>query len=208
MPFNSVIVIEAGMIRAVSRHAAIYCRGKARQVNRAAVEALRSVASREGWTVVGAFVDESERTELEYNRLWRGIAAHDIDLLAIPSFTALADGVAGVLAEILRLRDAGCDLYLLEPNLNTESPVDRILFPIAAALKEVGDVAEQRRVSERRVQRVSRRHFTPTLGQTSLIRAALSAGLTPRAIAKSLKMPLGLVETVVKSERQNSPVGR
>ena len=90
----------------MSRHAAIYCRGKSRRANRAAVEALRNVASREGWTVVGTFVDESERTELEYDRLWRGIAAHDIDLLAVPSFTALADGVAGVLAEILRLRDA------------------------------------------------------------------------------------------------------
>ena len=78
----------------MSRHAAIYCRGKARRANRAAVEALRNVASREGWTVVGTFVDESERTELEYDRLWRGIAAHDIDLLAVPSFTALADGVA------------------------------------------------------------------------------------------------------------------
>ena len=160
------------------------------------------MASREGWTVVGAFVDQTERRELEYDRLWRGIAAHDIDLLAVPSFAALADGVAGVLAEILRLRDAGCDLYLLDPNLNTESPVDRILFPIAAALKEVGDVAERQRVSGGRGQRASRRHFTPTLGQTSLIRAALSAGLTPRAIARSLKMPLGLVETVVKSKPQ------
>ena len=41
----------------MSRSVAIYCRGKAVRANRTAVEALRDVASREGWTVTGTFVD-------------------------------------------------------------------------------------------------------------------------------------------------------
>ena len=43
----------------MSRRAAIYCRGKAVRASRAAEEALRRVASREGWTLAGTFVDEA-----------------------------------------------------------------------------------------------------------------------------------------------------
>ncbi len=123
----------------MSRSVAIYCRGKAVRANRTAVEALRDVASREGWTVAGTFVDGAGPSRPEYGRVWRGIAAHDIDMVAVPSFVALADGVSAVLTEILRLRDAQCVLYVLDPNPNTQRPVDRSLFPIAEALKAVDD---------------------------------------------------------------------
>ncbi len=124
----------------MSRRVAIDCRGKAVRASRAAEEALRRVASREGWTLAGTFVDEAGPSNPEYEHVWRGIAARDPDMVAVPSLAALADGVSGVHAEILRLRDAGCDLYVLDPNLNTQSPVDRILFSIAEALKSIDDV--------------------------------------------------------------------
>ena len=44
------------------------------------------------------------------------------------------------------------------------------------------------------------RKFNPTPGQRSLIRAVISSGMTPRAVARSLKMPLGLVEAVLKGD--------
>ncbi len=95
----------------MSRRVAIYCRGKAVQANRAAEGALRDVASQEGWTVAGTFVDGVGPSKPEYERLWRAIAAHDVDIVAVPSFAAIADGVSRVLAEVLRLRDAaGCFL--------------------------------------------------------------------------------------------------
>ncbi len=122
---------------------------------------------------------------------WRGIAAHEIDVVAVSSFAALADGVSRVLAEIRRLRDAGCDLYVLDPNLNTQSPVDRILFSIAEALKSVDDVSKRQPPPEARRKRAPARKFTRTPGQRSLIRAAIASGMTPRTTARSLKMPLG-----------------
>ncbi len=184
----------------MSRRVAIYCRGKAVRANRAAVEALRDVASREGWTVAGTFVDGAGPSKPEYERVWRGITVRDIDMVAVPSFVALADGVSAVLTEILRLRSAECDLYVLDANLNTQSPVDRTLFPIAEALKAVDDALERQRPPEARRKRASARKFTPPPGQRSLIRAALSSGLTPRAVSRSLKIPLGLVETVLKDD--------
>ncbi len=184
----------------MSRRVAIYCRGKAVQANRAAEGALRDVASKEGWTVAGTFVDGAGPSMPEYERLWRAIAAHDIDIVAVPSFAAIADGVSRVLAEVLRLRDAGCDLYILDPNLNTQSPVDRILFSIAEALKSVDDASNWQPPPKARRKRAPARNFTPTPGQRSLIRAAISSGMTPRIAARSLKIPLGLVEAVLKGD--------
>ena len=184
----------------MSRQVAIYCRGKAVRANRAAEEALRRVASREGWALAGTFVDEAGPSNPEYERMWRGITARDIDMVAVPSLAALADEVSGVLAEILRLRDAGCDLYVLDPNLNTQSPVDRILFSIAEALKSVDDISKRHPLPKARRKRAPSRKFTPTPGQRSLIRAAISSGMTPRAVARSLKMPLGLIEAVLKGD--------
>ena len=185
----------------MSRRVAIYCRGKTALANRAAVEALGDVASREGWTVAGTFADGAGPSKPEYERVWRGIAARDIDMVAVSSLVALADGVSAVLAEILRLRDAKCDLYVLDPTLNTQSAVDRTLFPIAEALKAVDDASERQPPPEVRRKRATARKFTPPPGQRSLIRAALSSGLTPRAVARSLKIPLGLVEAILKDDR-------
>ena len=184
----------------MSRRVAIYCRGKAVRANRAAIEALRDVASCEGWTVVGTFVEGIEPSKPEYDRVWRGINANDIDMVAVRSLAALADGVSGVITEIIRLRDADRDLYVLEPNLNTQSPVDRTLFQIVEALKAVDDAAARQVPPRAPRKRGAVRKFTPTRGQRSLIRAAFSSGMTPRAVAKSLKMPLGLVEAVLKGD--------
>ena len=184
----------------MSRRVAIFCRGNAVRTNRVAEMAFRDVASQEGWTVAGTFVDGAGPSRPEYERLWRAIAAHEIDVIAVPSFAAIADGVSRVLAEILRLDDAGCDIYVLDRNLNTQSPVDRILFPIAEALKSVDDASKRQPPSKARRKRAPAKNFTPTLGQRSLIAAARSSGMTPRVIAKSLKMPLGLVEAVLKGD--------
>ena len=184
----------------MSRRVAIYCRDKAAKANRAAVGELRDVASRERWTLVGTFIEGAGPSRPEYDRVWRGISANDIDMIAVPSLAALADGVSGVIAEILRLRDADCDLYVLEPNLNTQSPVDRTLFQIVEALKAVDDAAAHQPPPKARRKRAPARNFTPTPGQRSLIQAALSSGMTPRIAARSLKMPLRLVQAVLKGD--------
>lgn len=184
----------------MSRRVAIYCRGKAAQTGRAAVDALRDVASREGWTVSGTFIDGAGPSAPEYDRVWRGITSNEFDLVAVPSLAALGGNISAVLVEILRMRDAGCDLYVHDRKLNTTSAVDRTLFPIVEALKAVDDAARQEPPREAPRKRSSTQKFTPTPGQRSLIRAALASGLKPRAVAKSLKMPLGMVEAVTKDD--------
>jgi hypothetical protein len=84
--------------------------------------------------------------------------------------------------------------------LDTQSPVDRILFQIVEALKAVDDAAARQPPPKARRKRAPARNFTPTPGQRSLILAAISSGMTPRVAARSLKMPLRLVEAVLKGD--------
>lgn len=186
----------------MSRRVAIYNRGDASRSKRAVEKAVWEATSREGWTVSGTFVEGAEPSRSEYKRMWRQIVANDVDVVVVPTFAALGDGVSAVLTEILRLRDAGCDLCVLSPNLNTQSPVDRILFPIAEALKSVENESIRQPPAKARKKRAPAQKFSPTPGQRSLVQAAISSGMSPRVAARSLKLPLGLVEAVMKGGRK------
>lgn len=127
---------------------AVYCRCAASREKRAALGALHTVAENEGWIIAGEFVDRKERSESaaqpEWQRLRSAIEAGSVNVVAVPSLMAIADGVSGLLAEILWLRDQGCDLYVHDAGLNTTSPIDRVLFDVVKAIKAVDDAAARR----------------------------------------------------------------
>ena len=127
------------------------------------------------------------------------LAESEADLLMVPSFAAIADSLPDVLEEIVKLCDAGYDLYVHDAELDTTSPVDRVLFRIAGGLRSVV-MAEAKR-SEMKHSRVGRAtKFEPTPYQRSVIRGALSSGMEPRQVAKLLKVPLGLVQAAEKGK--------
>ena len=181
----------------MERRAAIYHRGAGE--TQAAVGRLRAVASKQGWTVVGTFVDRTGARGPEWAALWRMITGRQADLLAVTSFSTMADNVSEALDEILRLRQAGCDLYVDDAGLDTTSPVDRVLFRVAEALRSVETVAA-RRPAPRKPSREPAAPPSPTPGQRSLVRAALASGMNPRQVARTLKLPLALVQAARKDE--------
>lgn len=125
------------------------------------------------------------------------LASNEADLLIVPSFASLADTLPEVLEEIVRLRGAGCDLYVDDAELDTTSAIDRVLFRIADGLRTVEGAAAKRR-ADTRDRPLRAKDFEPTPYQRSVIRGALSSGMEPRQVAKLLKVPLGLVQAVAK----------
>jgi hypothetical protein len=85
--------------------------------------------------------------------------------------------------------------------LNTLSPVDRVLFKVVEAIKAVDDAsASAVQVSARRRRsRVRPPELTPY--QRSVIHSAISSGMSPGEVAKSLKLPVASVREVAKSEK-------
>ena len=143
---------------------------------------LRTVATKQGWTVIKAFVDRPGAGRAQWAALSRALAAREADLLMVPSFAGIGESVSDVLDEIVRLRDAGCDLYVHDAGLDTTSPIDRVLFRIVDALRSVERVGAKRPAAARgRAART--KTFEATSYQRSVIRGALSSGLTPREVA-------------------------
>ena len=177
----------------------IYCRRGTAREERATVDQLHAVAVSRGWTVVEAVIGRPEVSRLQATGLTQLLVAWRADVLMVPSFAAIGDSVLVVLEEILRLRDAGFDLYVHDAELDTTSPIDRVLFRIAEGLRSVEGVGAKRPADTR--SRLGRaKEFEPTPYQRSVIRGALSSGMEPRQVAKLLKVPLGLVQTVAKDK--------
>ncbi len=194
---------EANGRHGIPRHAAIYRRSAAAREKRAVTETLRTVAANEGWTIVGEFTDRGKQSASEPRSEWRRlrslIEAGEIDVVAIASLTAIGDAVSDLLVELLWLRDQRCDLYVHDVGLNTVSPDDRVLFKVAEALKAVDDAAAPvTEVSRTRRGRAGVRQPALTPYQHSVVRAAISSGLSLGEVAKSLKLPVASVRAVAK----------
>jgi hypothetical protein len=160
---------------------AIYCLNCTAREERAVVGQLRTVATKQGWTVIKAFVDRPGAGRTQWAALNQALAAREADLVMIPSFAGIGESVSDVLEEIVRLRDATCDIYVHDAGLDTTSPIDGAKRSAAAL-----DRAARSKTVE----------ATPY--QHSVIRGALSSGLKPREVAKLLKVPIGLVHAVAK----------
>ena len=186
----------------MSRRAAIYCRHTTEREKRAATRALRAAAKKEGWAVAGEFATEKKQARpgapAEWRELRRFIEAGKADVVAVPSMAAIGDTVSMVLAEILWLRDQGCALYVYDAGLNTASPVDQVLFKVVEAIKAVDDAAVRSGAARPRTQ-APQPELTPY--QRSVIRAAISSGVSLKDVAKSLKLSVATVRAFAKSQK-------
>jgi hypothetical protein len=167
---------------------AIYCLNCTAREERAVVGQLRTVATKQGWTVIKAFVDRPGAGRTQWAALNQALAAREADLVMIPSFAGIGESVSDVLEEIVRLRDATCDIYVHDAGLDTTSPIDQVLFRIVGAKRSAA--ALDRAARSKTVEATPYQH--------SVIRGALSSGLKPREVAKLLKVPIGLVHAVAK----------
>ncbi len=69
---------------------------------------MRTVATKQGWTVIKAFVDRPGAGRTQWVARSRALDAREADLVMIPSFAGIGESVSDVLEEIVRLGDAGC----------------------------------------------------------------------------------------------------
>ncbi len=186
----------------MSRRVAIYCRHTTEREKRTATRALRAAAKKEGWTVAGEFFADKKQVRpsasTEWRELRRFIEAGKADVVAVPSLVAIGDTVSVVLAEIMWLRDRSCALYVHDARLNTVSPVDQVLFKVVEALKAVDDAAVRSGTARPRAQAIQP-ELTPY--QRSVIRAAISSGVSLKDVAKSLKLSVASVRAFAKSKK-------
>jgi len=167
----------------MSRRAVIYCSGNSAHEERTTMDQLRTVARKHGWTVVKV-VHRPEVGGTQPATLTQMLAKSEADLLIVPSFAAMADTVQDALEGIARLRDSGCDLYVHDTELDTTSPIDRVLFRIADGLRSI-EKARAKPATADHARRTQTKKLEPTPFQRSVINGALKSGMKPREVAKS-----------------------
>jgi hypothetical protein len=182
----------------MSRRAVIYCSCRSAHEDHTTIDQLCTVARKSGWTVV-KIVHRPDASRTQPVPLTQLLAKSEADLLIVPSFAAMADTVQDVLENIVRLRDARCDLYVHDPELDTTSPIDRVLFRIADGLRSIEKVGAKPTTTDR-ARRVQTKKLEPTPFQRSVIRGALKSGMKPREVAKSLKVRVEVVQAVAEGE--------
>ena len=88
---------------------------------------------------------------------------------------------------------------LHDAELDTTSPIDRVLFRIADGLRSV-ERAGAKRPAAKLAREAQTKKLEPTAYHRSVIRGAIASGMKPREVAKLLKVPISLVQAVAKGE--------
>ena len=132
--------------------AAIYCRVSTRDQNAEnQLLVLTETANRNGWQVVGTYIDQGisgthgrdRRPELD--RMMKDMVRRRFDVLMIWDVSRLGRSLkhlVGFLDEILAV---GCDLFVYQQGLDTTSPTGRMLFQMVGVFAEF----ERALISER-----------------------------------------------------------
>jgi DNA invertase Pin-like site-specific DNA recombinase len=192
------------------RRAALYARVSTRngQSPENQLAALREVASRAGWDVVGEFVDhgisgaKGRDQRPAFDRLCKAITRREVDLVAGWSVDRFGRSLQNLVAFLQELQAANCDLYLHVQGLDTTTPSGRALFGMLGVFAEF----ERAIIQERIHAGLARARARGTkLGNPGIPKATESAvidglavGKPKRQIARELGVDPATVRRVVR----------
>lgn len=126
-----------------TRRAALYARVSTKdkgQDPEVQLGPLRAEAARQGWRVVGEYVDYQSGTTTSRPRLDQlmgDVDAGRIDVVCVWKFDRFARGVIHLLRSLYRFRERGVDFVSLTEALDTTTPMGRAMFTIIAAIAEL-----------------------------------------------------------------------
>jgi DNA invertase Pin-like site-specific DNA recombinase len=123
--------------------AALYARVSTdRQSTENQLTELRQAAQRQGWHVVGEFVDtgisgaKGRKDRPQLDGLLKGVSRRDFDLVASWSVDRLGRSLIDLVGLLQELHATGVDLYLHQQGINTTTPAGKALFGMMGVFAE------------------------------------------------------------------------
>jgi DNA invertase Pin-like site-specific DNA recombinase len=171
---------------------------------------LEAVAERHGWRVVATYADEGisgtkgrdKRPGLD--RLCRGIARREFDLVAAWSVDRLGRSLQDLVAFLGDLHAKGVDLYLHQQGLDTTTPSGKAMFQMLGVFAEFeramivervrSGIARARDRGTKSGKAIGRPKLSPA--KEGAVRDALAAGKGMTAIARELHVGAGTVHRI------------
>ena len=192
------------------RRAAIYARVSTRnghQDPETQLLALRQVAERAGWQIVGEYVDhgisgaKSRDKRPAFDRLMKDATRRRFDVLMAWSVDRLGRSLQDLVAFLGDVHAQGVDLYLDRQGVDTTTPGGKALFQMMGVFAEF----EREMIRERvcagleKARAKGKRLGRPrvSLSVERAIRAAREAGKGQLAIARELRVGVSTVRRVL-----------
>lgn len=123
--------------------AALYARVSTdRQSTDNQLRELQQTAERQGWLVVGTFVDtgisgaKGRKDRPQLDALLKGVARKDFDVVASWSVDRLGRSLIDLISLLQEMHAMGVDLYLHQQGVNTTTPAGRALFGMMGVFAE------------------------------------------------------------------------
>jgi DNA invertase Pin-like site-specific DNA recombinase len=192
------------------KRAAIYARVSTRnghQDPETQLMALRQVAERAGWQIVGEYVDhgisgaKGREKRPEFDRLLKDSTRRQFDVVMAWSVDRLGRSLQDLVAFLGDLHAQGVDLYLDRQGVDTTTPGGKALFQMMGVFAEFERAMIQERVcaglakARAKGRRLGRPKVSPSV--ESAIQAARAAGKGQQAIARELRVGVGTVRRVL-----------
>lgn len=192
------------------KRAAFYARVSTRnghQDPEVQLQALREVAARAGWQIIGTYVDhgisgaKGRDKRPEFDRLLKDATRRKFDLVAAWSVDRLGRSLQDLIGFLSDLKGAGCDLYLHVQALDTTTPAGKALFQMLGVFAEFERAIIQERVHAglAKARADGKRLGRPALNPktAAAIRARAAKGEAKRAVGRALGVPESTVRKVL-----------
>jgi DNA invertase Pin-like site-specific DNA recombinase len=171
------------------------------------LDTLRAFASSRGWTsqeFVDAGVSGAVQSRPALDTLLGVARRRGVDIVACVKLDRLARSTHHLVTMVREFESLGVDLVVLDQAIDTTTPSGRLLFHVLAAIAEFErDLIRDRVVAGlRRAQALGRKIGRPSryYVDKDLARAMLGAGLSVRAVARSLMVHPTAVSRMLAKE--------
>ena len=166
---------------------------------------LEAVATRHGWDVAATFTDagisgtKGRDKRPGYDKLCRGIARREFDMVAAWSVDRLGRSLQDLVAFLGELHAKGVDLYLHQQGIDTSTPAGKAMFQMMGVFAEFerAMIVERVKAGLSRARSQGKRLGRPSIpaekesvvrrllaGGTGVVRAAKLAGVGTSAVQR------------------------
>jgi DNA invertase Pin-like site-specific DNA recombinase len=204
------------------RRAALYLRVSTdKQTVKNQETQLRQVAERRGWDVVVVYDDagisgaKGRKDRPGLDRMLNDASKGKFDVVMAWAIDRVGRSLADLLGTIQHLEACHVDLYLDQQNIDTTTPMGKLIFQVTGAFAEFERSIIQQRVHAGIAR--ARKHGTKSgapIGRAPidpakerLAHEALAKGMSYRAAAEAAGVSLGTVQRIAASSRPFGEAG-
>jgi DNA invertase Pin-like site-specific DNA recombinase len=200
------------------KRAAIYVRVSTdHQTVENQIRELRQIAERRGWEVVEVYSDagisgaKDRKQRPGLDRLLNDAGRRRFDIVMAWAIDRVGRSLIDLLGTIQHLESVGVDLYLDQQNIDTTTPMGKLVFQVTGAFAEFERSMIRQRINAglRRAvakgTRLGRPPIKPELGER--IREALKGGLSIRKTAAKFGINKSTVQRIGSPFEASAGVG-